>query len=111
MATKERALIYANDAAKRSRKDYYIHQARNGQWMFHPLDNPKEEHRNVIIVKYFEEDEVTEQRKAFEEWAKQNLKHPLLKWSDEQHCYVGIESNAAWKAWKYLTDRSGDYKQ
>ena len=53
---------------------------------------------------------MTQQRKDFEDWAKENLKNPLLKWSDTYNCYLGIETAAAWKAWVYMSKKLGAYQ-
>jgi hypothetical protein len=40
-------------------------------------------------------------REKFEEWAREALPHALLQWSESLGgYYLGIESNAAWAAWK-----------
>ena len=47
---------------------------------------------------------VSADRAAFEAWAKDNLPDALLQWSEAfGGYYLGVESNAAWKTWKYLT--------
>lgn len=38
MATKAKAIEYAQDAQKRTGKEYVITQSRNGQWLYGPKE-------------------------------------------------------------------------